>query len=1194
MPDSNEPTSAAGDPLDALIADYLQQVEAGNVPDRESLLAAHPELAERLSAFFVDFDRLDCQAAELRLSADPNRTTDIPGPAGELTRVRYFGDYALLEVIARGGMGVVYKARQMSLNRLVALKMILRGELATERDVIRFRAEAEAAANLDHPHIVAIYEVGEHDGQQYYAMRYVEGTSLARRPRTDARGEARLLAAVSGAVHHAHRRGVLHRDLKPSNILVDTAGTPLVTDFGLAKRVDADRSLTETGAIIGTPRYMAPEQAAGRKDLTVAADVYSLGVVLYERLTDRTPFEGQTVLEVLRQARESEPPRPSSICPGLDRDLETICLKCLEKDPAKRYASAEAMQDDLERWLRGEPIKARPVGQAERLWRWCRRNPAVAVLSVGLFAALLAGTAISLAFGLRERHERQRAEQAEGNALAAQDDLEQALARSLLRPLNWGLSYDLGEPEAEALWELAQNPGERLWFRFVGEATRTPSTTLQLSNRAESAWIAAVGLNPEKRKRAEDQLIERFKAGDMSERQQLDLAIASLNLGDLAPTSYQRIMHILVGRFESTDQLVNDKDVVIRLEESMQMLEPGAAASILAIALEKATDGFARTSFAEKLAAMAEQMEPGEAVGFLIRTLERETDNDACFRLVEGLAAVVGRMEPSDTARVSRQAAGILVQALEMDAYAHGWLAQEWEAIAGRLEPTEAARLSGQAAHILILALEKETDANGRLRLAEGLAAVTEYMRKSEAASVIGRAATSFILALEKETDSDALSSLAEGLVKVARRMERREAVRVLGQAVRILTLALEMARERHTRHNLPLVLALVAEQIEPREAARILTQALEKEADASTCFGLAQKLATVTKRMEAHEAAEVSGKAVGILSLALEKETKADDLLWLAQGLTALFGQTGRRKAALAAGQAANILTLDLEKEQEEIARLRLAQGLAAVAEWVEPPEAARILKALEKQQTSAYASHVFAETLAAVAGQIEVSEAARTLTSALEKVKDAYDRFKLAQGLAVVAGRLSRAEAFTMCRPVMQSLLRATETEKDESKRQFLAMTATSLVSALEYAEANRIATKLAFLVCSNRVRFAFGEREDTLDALLTDASRSDMNRRSGAAASVVGLACATPFAALPTLPAASEQLPCRLSTQDLVDLLKMPTCFGKARKVVLKHLGNRYGHTFANHWEFVRFAQEQHLDLDLLSPPKRPKRP
>src|SRR4051812_10952284 len=261
MPAPNDPATSSGDPLDAIIADYVQQVEAGAVPDREALLARHPLLADRLRAYFADCDRLDRQAAPLRLSAAPDRTADTTCPAQELPRVRYFGDYELLEVIARGGMGVVYKARQVSLNRLVALKKILRGELATPRDVERFRAEAEAAANLDHPHIVPIYEVGESEGQQYYAMRYIEGAPLARRPRTDPRAETQRMSSVARAVHHAHQRGILHRDLKPSNILVDLTGTPFVTDFGLAKRVDVNRSLTETGAVIGTPRYMAPEQA---------------------------------------------------------------------------------------------------------------------------------------------------------------------------------------------------------------------------------------------------------------------------------------------------------------------------------------------------------------------------------------------------------------------------------------------------------------------------------------------------------------------------------------------------------------------------------------------------------------------------------------------------------------------------------------------------------------------------------------------------------------------------------------------------------------------------------------------------------------------------------------------------------------------------------------------------------------------
>jgi tRNA A-37 threonylcarbamoyl transferase component Bud32 len=465
MADSNDAKTSAGDPLDAIIADYVQQVEAGVVPDREVLMAKHPELAEQLRGFFADYDRLDRQAGELRLSADPNRTTEATAPAVELPRVRYFGDYELLEVIARGGMGVVYKARQASLNRLVALKMILKGELATPRDVERFRAEAEAAANLDHPHIVPIYEVGEHDGQQYYAMRYVEGTSLTRHPCADARTEGSLIAAVAAAVHHAHQRGILHRDLKPSNILIDSAGTPFVADFGLAKRVDADRSLTEPGALVGTPRYMAPEQAAGRKDLTVAADVYSLGVVLYERLTGQPPFDGESALEILRQVREAEPPRPSSIIQGLNRDLETISLKCLEKDSAKRYDSAAALADELARWLRGEPILARPVGQAGRAWRWCRRNPVVATLGAA-FALMLSLTLIGLIVGLvivanAKEEEADARKTAETNAEEARFNLYVTRMNFVQREFE-NLNF---ERSADLLREAAIVPGGKTDFR---------------------------------------------------------------------------------------------------------------------------------------------------------------------------------------------------------------------------------------------------------------------------------------------------------------------------------------------------------------------------------------------------------------------------------------------------------------------------------------------------------------------------------------------------------------------------------------------------------------------------------------------------------------------------------------------------------------------------------------------------------
>jgi WD40 repeat protein/tRNA A-37 threonylcarbamoyl transferase component Bud32 len=335
--------------------------------------------------------------------ADPNR-------AGPLGAVHYFGDYELLEEIARGGMGVVFKARQVSLNRTVALKMILAGRLASSALVRRFHTEAEAAANLKHPHIVAIHEVGEHDSQHYFSMDYIAGQSLAERLRQGPmplKQAARCVQIIAGAIHYAHQRGVLHRDLKPSNILLDAQAEPHVTDFGLAKLVEQESSLTQSESMLGTPSYMAPEQAAGEtKQLTIAADIYSLGAILYELLTGQPPFRASTALETMRRVMEEEPVPPSKV--GVqalacsdgsaavnelklelqpDRDLETICLKCLRKDPNARYASADALAKDLARWQDGEPIQARPIGPTARLWRWCRRKPVVAGL--GAVAGLL-------------------------------------------------------------------------------------------------------------------------------------------------------------------------------------------------------------------------------------------------------------------------------------------------------------------------------------------------------------------------------------------------------------------------------------------------------------------------------------------------------------------------------------------------------------------------------------------------------------------------------------------------------------------------------------------------------------------------------------------------------------------------------------------------------------------------------------
>jgi serine/threonine protein kinase len=426
-----------------------------------------------------------CPQCLLQLGLEAGVADDpVSSPRQRVPVVRYFGDYELVEEIGRGGMGVVYRARQVSLNRTVAVKMILAGHFASKESVQRFRAEASAAASLRHPNIVAIHEVGEHEGQQYFSMDYIEGKNLAvaisdlRIANYDFRRAAHWMKTVAEAIQFAHERGILHRDLKPSNVLLDADDAPHITDFGLAKRVERQRELrvesspsplgsttrhstldpqlTLTGQVLGSPNYMPPEQASGRRGgVGPASDVYGLGAILYHLVSGRPPFGGATITETLRQVAEREPVAPRLLTPGLPPDLETICLKCLEKEPARRYPSAQELAEELGRFLRDEPIRARPVSRREKVWRWCRRKPALAgalaAASVLLFIVAI-GSPVA---AFRINRERQRAE---GNASESHTRLvRQYVAngnrlvqeRDLLGALSWF---------AQALKEERDNP----------------------------------------------------------------------------------------------------------------------------------------------------------------------------------------------------------------------------------------------------------------------------------------------------------------------------------------------------------------------------------------------------------------------------------------------------------------------------------------------------------------------------------------------------------------------------------------------------------------------------------------------------------------------------------------------------------------------------------------------------------------
>ena len=307
--------------------------------------------------------------------------------------------YEVIAELGRGGMGVVFRARQVALDRLVAVKVIKGAGGPSKAELMRFRGEAEAVARMDHPNIVPIYEVGRSRGHDYFSMKLIDGRSLDRKLGDYAqnpRAAARLVEIAADAVHHAHARGILHRDLKPANILVDEAGQPHVTDFGLAHRLDGTGDLTRSGVLVGTPAYMSPEQAAGLKGtLTTASDVYGLGAVLYALLTGRAPLAGSSLHETLDLVRSTAPEPPSRRNPRVARDLEVICLKCLEKDPDRRYPDARGLAEDLGRWLSGRPITARPVGAATRMRLWCRRHPVPAALAAALATSIVVGAGLA-------------------------------------------------------------------------------------------------------------------------------------------------------------------------------------------------------------------------------------------------------------------------------------------------------------------------------------------------------------------------------------------------------------------------------------------------------------------------------------------------------------------------------------------------------------------------------------------------------------------------------------------------------------------------------------------------------------------------------------------------------------------------------------------------------------------------------
>jgi hypothetical protein len=1018
----------------------------------EAVCGSCPELLPQVRERWREIRRAQAQLDALFPPKTERDPKPAAAPSGD-SRLPAIPGYQVEAVLGRGGMGVVFRARHLRLNRIIALKMALAGAYAGPQERERFQREAEAVAGLCHANIVQIHEVGDHEGRPYFTMEFVDGGSLAQKlaaaPRS-VRWAAELVAMLAEAVSVAHRAGIVHRDLKPSNILLTAEGTPKISDFGLARRLKGEGDLTWTGTAVGTPSYMAPEQASDTAvPVGPATDVYGLGAILYEILTGRPPFRAESPLGTLRQVVSEEPVSPSRLNPRVPRDLETVCLKCLQKEPQRRYTSAAALAEDLRRYLLGQVVEARPVGPVERAGKWIRRNKWVASLSAAAVFALVAGTAVSLLFAFEARRqeglatdragdlERQASElkvqtrAATENAQRAkehEEEVRRVLIASLMMPIEGNahpLNSRLDNTEVVGLCQLRKVPKE-IRLQFLDTALRDPETARRVGRRADWVIPAITGCNRALRDDVGQLLIQRIQ----KPKTEREVMVACARLGQAAN--------------------LHDRKWAERSADALS----GALC-------DKGLDRDDCPVLAESLAAVIEHLPRAQAAEHAARVTEvflaRLEEPIGMFVASTNFARVIEAMSPYlDPAAAKRTAKtiGAIIRRSDSNPYPWPVLAKTLVIICQRLpRPDSAALVNGLVDFVLeTRSATKEGDKIRYVLYADVLGALAGQLNAKAAAhaadAIIATLGDGYVIGGQTRSEFVEHPAVLEALARVAERLDAPGSLRVAEGLIPVLKKSARLWNPEPLRKTLVGVCRRLDADGARRVADAIALAVKDTETPVLVRIVLAHGFVAVSDKLEPDNGATLESALVDALLADLADAKPMLARMQLGPALAAVCGHPGTKSAA----RAALALAAAIRDPQAPLVLLKTyTAALAAISGQLPPAQASSYVgKAADalcslwidkpKHLDRASIALAMAELWTRLGSRAAAAHAKRMavdLGVALQDAKaETHELKSLAEALAAVCGPLDPAERETCLNKAVDLLFARFRKPKDAAQ--------------------------------------------------------------------------------------------------------------------------------------------------------------